>query len=105
MTDGRGPVQRPPRFTPARDAVVAVASHSFPNHPTLRRELLDSFPIARFNETGIAHDIVSSSEFYRQNGVTPVSLAQLLAEADTSPCTRRSIDRREDSSANVNSPQ
>lgn len=110
MTDGRAPVQR--RFTPARDTVVAVASHSFPKHPTLRHELLDSFPGARFNETGsplagaplvdflrgaaaaitglerafgarvIAHDIVSYQEFYRQNGVTPVSLARLLAEAD-----------------------
>ena len=58
-----------------------------------------------FGAPVIAHDIVSYSEFYRQNGVTPVSLAQLLAEADTSPCTRRSIDRREDSSANVNSPR
>jgi phosphoglycerate dehydrogenase-like enzyme len=50
LTDGRAPVQR--RFTPARDTVVAVASHSFPKHPTLRCELLDSFPGARFNETG-----------------------------------------------------
>lgn len=31
---------------------VAVASHSFPKHPTLRRELLERYPLARFNETG-----------------------------------------------------
>jgi len=31
---------------------VAVASHSFPKHPTLRRELLDRYPESKFNETG-----------------------------------------------------
>ena len=30
---------------------VAVASHSFPNHPTLRRELAARYPDAVFNET------------------------------------------------------
>src|SRR5207249_1368073 len=30
---------------------VAVASHSFPKHPTLRRELLARYPEAVFNET------------------------------------------------------
>ncbi len=30
---------------------VAVASHSFPKHPTLRRELLARYPESRFNET------------------------------------------------------
>jgi D-3-phosphoglycerate dehydrogenase len=30
---------------------VAVASHSFPKHPTLRRELLDRYPESKFNET------------------------------------------------------
>jgi len=32
-------------------ASVAVASHSFPKHPVLRRELLDRYPAATFNET------------------------------------------------------
>src|SRR5437660_4492396 len=31
---------------------VAVASHSFPKNPTLRRELLARYPSARFNDTG-----------------------------------------------------
>jgi phosphoglycerate dehydrogenase-like enzyme len=31
--------------------VVAVASHSFPKNPDLRRELLERYPDARFNET------------------------------------------------------
>jgi D-3-phosphoglycerate dehydrogenase len=31
---------------------VAVASHSFPKNPVLRRELLERYPNARFNETG-----------------------------------------------------
>ncbi len=31
---------------------VAVASHSFGKHPTLRRELLERYPGAVFNETG-----------------------------------------------------
>src|SRR5581483_4590936 len=31
---------------------VAVASHSFPKHETLRRELLDRYPGAVFNESG-----------------------------------------------------
>jgi len=31
---------------------VAVASHSFSKHPTLRLELLERYPIARFNDTG-----------------------------------------------------
>jgi D-3-phosphoglycerate dehydrogenase len=31
---------------------LAVASHSFPKHPTLRRELLDRYPESKFNETG-----------------------------------------------------
>ncbi len=31
---------------------VAVASHSFPKHDTLRRELLDRYPGAVFNESG-----------------------------------------------------
>jgi len=31
---------------------VAVASHSFPKHPTLRQELLERYPGAAFNETG-----------------------------------------------------
>src|SRR5581483_396072 len=30
---------------------VAVASHSFPKHPALRRELLDRYPQSVFNET------------------------------------------------------
>ena len=30
---------------------VAVASHSFPKNPTLRRELLAKYPDAVFNET------------------------------------------------------
>jgi D-3-phosphoglycerate dehydrogenase len=30
---------------------VAVASHSFPKHPTLKRELLERFPDSVFNET------------------------------------------------------
>src|SRR5439155_5883861 len=30
---------------------VAVASHSFPKNPTLRRELLDQYPDAAFNDT------------------------------------------------------
>jgi D-3-phosphoglycerate dehydrogenase / 2-oxoglutarate reductase len=40
LTDRRAPVQR--RFTPARDTVVAVASHSFPKHQTLRRLLAEA---------------------------------------------------------------
>jgi len=31
---------------------VAVASHSFPKHATLRREILERYPSTRFNETG-----------------------------------------------------
>jgi len=31
---------------------VAVASHSFPKHPVLRRELIERYPDAVFNETG-----------------------------------------------------
>jgi len=33
-------------------SAVAVASHSFPKHPVLRRELLDRYPASVFNETG-----------------------------------------------------
>jgi D-3-phosphoglycerate dehydrogenase len=33
-------------------SAVAVASHSFPKHPTLRRELLDRYPQSIFNDTG-----------------------------------------------------
>lgn len=32
-------------------AAVAVASHSFPKNPTLRRELLERYPESKFNET------------------------------------------------------
>jgi D-3-phosphoglycerate dehydrogenase len=34
------------------DALVAVASRSFSRNPTLRRELLDRYPLSRFNDEG-----------------------------------------------------
>jgi phosphoglycerate dehydrogenase-like enzyme len=47
------PNPQPPIPNPQYDSLVsvAVASHSFPKHPTLRRELTERYPDAVFNET------------------------------------------------------
>jgi phosphoglycerate dehydrogenase-like enzyme len=40
-----------PTVVASSSRAVAVASHSFPKHPTLKRELLERYPDSVFNET------------------------------------------------------
>src|SRR5437660_1025992 len=80
---------------PIDPAAVAVASRSFSRNPVLRAELLERYPRSRFNDEGTpvlsgealvrflrGHDIRDYHEFYREAGVTPVTLDMLLAQSD-----------------------
>jgi D-3-phosphoglycerate dehydrogenase len=53
---------------------IACVSRSFSTHPILRRELLDLFPTARFNEAGLNYDGAALADFLKNCDGAIVSL-------------------------------
>ncbi len=63
---------------PISDVKIKVSSKSFSRHPILRKELLDAFPHAEFNEAGVDFDADGFVEFIDDSagiivGLEPIS--------------------------------